>query len=146
MGRSPTPRRRAVARSPGRPAAGEDARKGHELRGRWDPVASTAPLSYSSYHTYSECPLRWKFLYVDHLPETPHGYFTFGRVVHSVLEDLVRPLLVPGARRTAVGEAQRTLDDWHATGRPALDRSSDDERGVVGVLRPGLALGGVHLP
>lgn len=82
-------------------------------------MASTAPLSYSSYHTYSECPLRWKFLYVDHLPETPHGYFTFGRVVHSVLEDLVRPLLVPGARRTAVGEAQRTLDDWHATGRPA---------------------------
>lgn len=78
-------------------------------------VAGT-PLSYSSYRTYSECPLRWKYLYIDRLPETPRGYFTFGRVVHSVLEELVRPLLVPGARRLASGDAQRTLDDWHAGG------------------------------
>jgi putative RecB family exonuclease len=93
-----------------------DARKPDELRGRSAPVAALAPLSYSSYHTYSECPLRWKFLYVDRLPETPRGYFTFGRVVHSVLEELVRPLLTPGARRMGAGEAQRTLDEWHAAG------------------------------
>ncbi|MGP8071865.1 MAG: RecB family exonuclease [Thermoplasmata archaeon] len=79
-------------------------------------MVAGAPLSYSSYHTYVECPLRWKFLYIDRLPETPRGYFTFGRVVHSVLEELVRPLLTPGARRLATGEAQRTLDDWHAGG------------------------------
>ncbi len=79
-------------------------------------MASTVPLSYSSYHTYAECPLRWKFLYVDRLPETPRGYFTFGRVIHTVLEDLVRPLLVPGARRLAAGDAQRTLDEWHSKG------------------------------
>jgi putative RecB family exonuclease len=85
-------------------------------------VAAGAPLSYSSYHTYSECPLRWKFLYIDRLPETPHGYFTFGRVVHSVLEELVRPLLMPGARRLASGDAQRTLDDWHAGGATAPSR------------------------
>jgi putative RecB family exonuclease len=64
-------------------------------------VASTAPLSYSSYRTYLECPLRWKFLYVDRIPETPRGYFTFGRVIHSVLEELVRPLVVPTARRAS---------------------------------------------
>ncbi len=81
-------------------------------------MSSSSPLSYSSYHTYAECPLRWKFLYVDKLPETPRGYFTFGRVVHSVLEELVRPLLVPGARRLAAGEMQRTLDDWHDGGLP----------------------------
>jgi len=79
-------------------------------------VTVGTPLSYSSFRTYAECPLRWKFLYVDRLPETPRGYFTFGRVVHSVLEELVRPLLTPGARRLASGEAQRTLDDWHAGG------------------------------
>ncbi|HTS32875.1 MAG TPA: PD-(D/E)XK nuclease family protein [Thermoplasmata archaeon] len=91
-------------------------------------MATTGPLSYSSYHTYAECPLRWKFLYVDHLPETPRGYFTFGRVVHTVLEDLVRPFLVPGARRTAAGEAQRTLDDWHAAGsEPATVRPMTSE-------------------
>ncbi len=91
-------------------------RKPDELPGRLDAVTLGTPLSYSSYRTYAECPLRWKFLYIDRLPETPRGYFTFGRVVHSVLEELVRPLLTPGARRLASGEAQRTLDDWHAGG------------------------------
>jgi len=77
----------------------------------------TAPtLSYSSYRAYLECPLRWKYLYVDRLPETPRGYFTFGRVVHTVLEEMLRPLVVPGPRRTASKEAQRTLDEWHAGG------------------------------
>jgi putative RecB family exonuclease len=84
-------------------------------------VASAAPLSYSSYHTYLECPLRWKFLYIDRLPEVPRGYFTFGRVVHSVLEEMLRPLVVPTARRLKEGDAQRTLDEWHpeGPGRPA---------------------------
>ena len=79
-------------------------------------MTTPPPLSYSSFHTYEECPLRWKFLYVDRLPETPRGYFTFGRVVHSVLEELVRPLLVPGPRRLPSGDAQRTLDEFHPEG------------------------------
>ncbi len=77
---------------------------------------SLGPLSYSSYRTYLECPLRWKFLYVDRLPEEPRGYFTFGRVIHSVLEELVRPLVVPSARRVSAAESQRTLDDWQGPG------------------------------
>ena len=72
-------------------------------------------LSYSSYRTYLECPLRWKFLYLDKLSEVPRGYFTFGRVVHSVLEQLVRPLVVPSPRRVSAQEAQRTLDEWRPT-------------------------------
>lgn len=75
-------------------------------------MAALAPISYSSYRTYLECPLRWKFLYVDRLPEEPRGYFTFGRVIHTVLEELVRPLVVPSARRVSEAESQRTLDDW----------------------------------
>ncbi len=90
-------------------------------------MAAIGPLSYSSSRTYLECPLRWKFLYVDRLPEVPRGYFTFGRVVHSVLEALVRPYVVPATRRTPEGESQRTLDEWGARGavgggRPPLTR------------------------
>ncbi len=84
-------------------------------------MAVAGPLSYSSYHTYLECPLRWKYLYIDRLPETPRGYFTFGRVVHSVLEELLRPLVVPAARKAGATESQRTLDEWQAkdrAGRP----------------------------
>jgi putative RecB family exonuclease len=75
-------------------------------------VAVSGPLSYSSYRTYLECPLRWKFLYIDRLSEAPRGYFTFGRVVHSVLEELLRPLVVPAARKAGSTESQRTLDEW----------------------------------
>ncbi len=69
-------------------------------------------LSYSSYRTYLECPQRWKYLYIERRPELPRGYFTFGRVVHSVLETLVRPLVVPLARRVSAQDTQRTLDEW----------------------------------
>lgn len=75
-------------------------------------MAAVPALSHSSVHTYLECPLRWKFLYVDRLPEAPRGYFSFGRTVHSVLEELLRPFVVPGERLTEGGERQRTLDDW----------------------------------
>ena len=83
------------------------------------------PLSYSSLRTYLECPLRWKFLYVDKLPEAPRSYFSFGRTIHSVLEELVRPFLVPeSVPRKSAGAAQRRLDEWHGgaplvEGRPA---------------------------
>lgn len=82
-------------------------------------VAAVPTLSYSSSRTYLECPLRWKFLYVDRLSEAPRGYFSFGRTIHSVLETIVRPLVVPGARRSGDAESQRTLDDWHPAPVPA---------------------------
>ncbi len=77
-------------------------------------MAAGSPLSYSSYRTYLECPLRWRFLYVEKRKEAPRGYFTFGRVVHSVLEELVRPYVVPTGRRRGSSEAQTTLHDWGA--------------------------------
>jgi putative RecB family exonuclease len=76
-------------------------------------VGPDAPLSYSSVRAYLECPLRWKYLYIDKLSEAPRGYFSFGRTIHSVLEEAIRPLVVPGARRTGSGRAQRTLEDFH---------------------------------
>ena len=82
-------------------------------------MTSLSALSYSSYRTYLECPLRWKYLYLDRRPEAPRGYFTFGRVIHSALEELVRPLVVPTARRTGEAESQRTLDEWGPKSRGA---------------------------
>ena len=81
-------------------------------------MPADGPLSYSSVRTYLECPQRWKYLYIDKIPEAPRGYFSFGRSVHAVLEELLRPLVVPGVRKTG-GDRQHTLDDWpgHAAGR-----------------------------
>ena len=75
-------------------------------------MPANGALSYSAVRAYTECPLRYKFLYIDKLPEAPHGYFSFGRTVHSVLEELLKPLVVPAARRLSDGERQRTLDEF----------------------------------
>jgi putative RecB family exonuclease len=74
-------------------------------------VGSVPTLSYSSVRTYLECPLRWRYLYVERIPEAPRGYFSFGKTVHSVLEELLRPYLRPTARKTEAG-TQRTLEDF----------------------------------
>jgi putative RecB family exonuclease len=75
-------------------------------------VAGLPALSYSALRTYLECPQRYKFLYIDNLPETPRGYFSFGRTIHSALEALVRPLVRPQTRLLATGHAQRTLEEF----------------------------------
>ena len=75
-------------------------------------MGAVPTLSYSSSRTYLECPLRWKFLYVDRLGEAPRGYFTFGRTIHAVLEKLLDPLVQPAHRRVSSTENQRTLDQY----------------------------------
>jgi len=45
-------------------------------------------LSYSSVNTYDTCPQKWKFRYIDKIPEKPRSYFSFGKSVHSGLEFL----------------------------------------------------------
>lgn len=71
------------------------------------------PLSYSGFKTYAECPLRWKFLYIDELPQAPRSYFSFGRSIHSALEALVAPLVpTAGGRGDAPRQRQRTLKDF----------------------------------
>jgi RecB family exonuclease len=77
-------------------------------------VRTLSPLSYSGFRTYLECPLRWKFLYVDRLPEAPRSYFSFGRSIHAALEAFVAPLVrEPPARGARPGAVrQRTLWDF----------------------------------
>ena len=75
-------------------------------------MGAAPALSYSSIRAYLECPLRWRFLYVDRLPEAPRGYFSFGRTVHAVLEAMIRPLVEPADRRAGTQDRLRTLDDW----------------------------------
>lgn len=43
-------------------------------------------FSYSKFSLYSECPLKYRFKYIDKIPEKPKAFFYLGRVVHTVLE------------------------------------------------------------
>ncbi|MBI5245593.1 MAG: PD-(D/E)XK nuclease family protein [Elusimicrobia bacterium] len=44
------------------------------------------PLSHSSISLYNECPQKYKFKYVDKIPEKPRHFFSFGQSVHLALE------------------------------------------------------------
>ncbi len=48
-------------------------------------------LSYSRIATYINCPLRYKFIYVDKLPVKERSYFSFGSSIHKVLEVFYHP-------------------------------------------------------
>ncbi len=45
-------------------------------------------LSHSSISLYRSCPQKWKFRYVDKVPEKPKSFFSFGKSVHTGLEFL----------------------------------------------------------
>lgn len=42
-------------------------------------------LSYSKIKTYLSCPLKFKFTYIDRIPQKPKPYFKFSRVIHYTL-------------------------------------------------------------
>lgn len=44
------------------------------------------PLSHSSISMYQECPQKYKFKYIDGIPERPRHFFAFGQSVHTALE------------------------------------------------------------
>ncbi len=44
------------------------------------------PLSHSSMSMYNECPQKYKFKYIDKIPERPRHFFSFGQSVHLALE------------------------------------------------------------
>ncbi|TET43816.1 PD-(D/E)XK nuclease family protein [candidate division TA06 bacterium] len=48
-------------------------------------------LSHSKVQMYLSCPQRYKFHYVDRLPEKPHANLEFGKLIHEVLEFLHNP-------------------------------------------------------
>lgn len=44
---------------------------------------------------YLECPQKYKFKYIDKLPEKPKSFFSFGRSVHSALEFFYNVAVLP---------------------------------------------------
>lgn len=72
-------------------------------------VVWTRPLSASSISLFEQCPLKWKFRYIDQIPEPPGAPAVLGTFVHSVLENLMQL-----ARGTRSVEAARSIatEEW----------------------------------
>ncbi len=46
-----------------------------------------AVYSFTQVETYLQCPLKYKYTFIDNIPRKPKPYFSFGNVIHDVLKD-----------------------------------------------------------
>ena len=75
-----------------------------------DPVEPPASLSPSSISSFKECPLAFRFSYLDRLPQPPAPHSSKGTLVHRALERFYDR---PADERTAAA-LDRDLDDARA--------------------------------
>lgn len=78
-------------------------------------------LSYSRLSKWEQCPLAFRFAYVDRLPGEPALPLRFGRVMHAALERLVRDVVAE--EHTGPLDEGRALEAY---------RAAWDEEGLVG--------------
>jgi RecB family exonuclease len=51
-------------------------------------------ISYSAYSTYKQCPLQYKFSYIDRLPKKESHHLFFGSLVHEALHFMLKDINV----------------------------------------------------
>lgn len=98
-----------------------------------------APLafSFSKLSMYEECPLKFKFRYIDKLPEKPKPYFAFGNSVHAALEFFHDPShkeAPPLEKLLAAFKDEWDAGDWRAKGYADPSRSDADYQAGLKML------------
>lgn len=88
-------------------------------------------LSHSSVSLLGECPLKWKFKYVDRLPEKPKHYFSLGKSVHSALEFMYAGDACPD-EDAILG---KLADEWLSEGYKDAAQESKSRREAQAMLR-----------
>lgn len=79
-------------------------------------------LSYSKISTYLQCPYKYYLSYVVKLPTLPKPYFSFGHSIHSVLEWMHKPRVIP----VSISQ-QEVLDRYAQNWETAGYRDIDEE-------------------
>jgi len=74
-------------------------------------------LSHSSVTTYQQCPQKWKFRYIDKIPEKPRSFFSFGKSVHSGLEFIFSSIheVLPGLEEVLANYKNQWIRDGYET-------------------------------
>ncbi|MDR0953141.1 MAG: PD-(D/E)XK nuclease family protein [Elusimicrobiota bacterium] len=74
-------------------------------------MASALSFSYSKLGLYKECPQKYKFRYIDKIPERQKYYFAFGTALHKVMEYLYAAPAFPPLETTL----KFFKSDWDST-------------------------------
>lgn len=92
-------------------------------------------FSYSKMSLYEECPLKYKFKYIDKIKEEPKFYFAFGSAIHAALEFLYAVKAPPFPTVEELCEAFRhewNLKSYLEKGYRTQRKSDEDyEKGVL---------------
>jgi len=79
-------------------------------------------LSHSSINSYQQCPQKWKFRYIDKIPEKPRSFFSFGKSVHAGLEYLFSQMggVFPSVEKLITHYREQWLSEGYDT--PAQEK------------------------
>ncbi|MFH0714507.1 MAG: PD-(D/E)XK nuclease family protein, partial [Candidatus Diapherotrites archaeon] len=89
-------------------------------------MADTVRLSPSAIATFSQCPRKFYYVYVERLPTKPTPHLVRGRILHKVLEDFFGAVSI-----AHVKEEQHWKDTW-ADFRKLMDELTDSEWAKIG--------------
>lgn len=117
-----------------------------------DPLSDDAGrlrLSFTRVDTFEQCPRRFRYQYVDALPQAPAPQLSFGTSIHGALEwlyDRKHPEL-PSLEDTL----QALFDVWDSTGYAEVDREAQmlayaHARTVVSAFHARVVTEGFRLP
>ena len=106
-------------------------------------------LSFTRVDTFEQCPRRFRYQYVDGLPQAPAPQLSFGSSIHAALEwlyDRKHPVL-PSLEETL----QALYDAWDSSGYVELDREEqmrayEHARSVVAAFHARVEREGFRLP
>jgi DNA helicase II / ATP-dependent DNA helicase PcrA len=110
-------------------------------------------LSVSQIQSYLECPLNFYYRYILNVPEEPNPQLQYGSLMHNLLEDINRSLVMgklinyaqlksklesqwPKAGYTSVKQRERAFRQAQATLKRVYEQASGDRRIPVAVEEP----------
>jgi RecB family exonuclease len=85
-------------------------------------------LSYSKLNTYQQCPLRYRFTYLDRLPRRPRRLFRMAKRVHHAL---MTWLVYARSGQPSLTEALRTYENaWDLDEQPEIGATREYLEGI----------------
>ncbi|HDS09288.1 MAG TPA: PD-(D/E)XK nuclease family protein, partial [Firmicutes bacterium] len=87
--------------------------------------------SFSRLSSYLQCPLKYKKIYLEKIPQEPQGFFSIGTTIHAVMEDIYSKPQAPTRERlfelydkywVSIGySSPEELKEYYDSGREWLD-------------------------